>query len=75
MPTPKQLLEFNLTNQSPTEDQVARIEKVRVDAKKLGRRILDSCPESRERALAITNLEQTTMWAVAAIAREEGPIT
>jgi hypothetical protein len=33
--------------------------------------ILDLTPESREQSLAITHLEQATMWANAAIARRE----
>jgi hypothetical protein len=34
--------------------------------------INDLCPESREKSLAITNLEQAVMWANAAIARNAG---
>jgi hypothetical protein len=30
-------------------------------------------PEGREKALALTNLEQVMFWANAAIAREGGP--
>jgi hypothetical protein len=33
--------------------------------------LLELCPESRELALASTNLEQCVMWANAAIARNE----
>ncbi|MGW1352850.1 Acb2/Tad1 domain-containing protein [Streptomyces sp. NPDC002409] len=33
--------------------------------------IVDLCPAGRERALALTNLEQVMFWANAAIARQE----
>ena len=62
---------FNMTNQPPDDDQVARIENVRMAAKRLvGIIYLNSPGRSRERSLAITNLEQCLMHAVAAIARE-----
>jgi hypothetical protein len=35
--------------------------------------IEEKCPDSREKSLAITNLEQAVMWANAAIARNERP--
>ncbi len=31
--------------------------------------MIADCPSSRELSLALTNLEQTLMWAVASIAR------
>lgn len=62
----------NLTNQTPDEDQIARIEGLREVAKLFAEKIYEATPRrSRERSLALTNLEQTTMWAVAAIAREK----
>jgi hypothetical protein len=61
---------FNMTNQTPTPDRVARIERVRDGAKRLAGIIYQNCPESRERALALTSLEQSLMNAVASIARE-----
>jgi hypothetical protein len=33
--------------------------------------INEKCPDSREKSLAITHLEETVMWANAAIARNE----
>jgi hypothetical protein len=33
--------------------------------------ISDYCPDSREKSLAITKLEEATMWANAAIARNQ----
>lgn len=65
-------LERNLTNHPPTSDDTIRyMEHIREVAKLCGTAIITTCPPSRERSLAITNLEQTTMWAIAAIARNQ----
>ena len=68
----KQLM-HNLTNH-PTNDvlTVERFELLRQCAKDLGAAILDFCPETRERSLALTKVEGTVMWAVASIARNQG---
>ncbi len=63
-------VEWNLTNHSPSADQVERIERVRVDAKALSHRIISSCPAGPDRTLALRSIEQGTMMAVAAIARQ-----
>lgn len=49
-------------NQSPTEAMLAQMAKIRQCAKALADAILE-VPNSRERSLAMTNLEQATMWA------------
>jgi hypothetical protein len=65
-------LEHNLTNHAPINDDVVqRFEQVREPAKAFGGSILALCPASRERSLALTNLEQAVMWAVASIARNQ----
>ena len=64
-------IQWNLTNHAVDGYQAARIERIRSAAKELGAWIYANAPESRERSLALTNLEQATMWAVAAIAREQ----
>ena len=67
-PEEAQLL-HSLTNHPPVDDSVVmRFEDVRAMAFDLGRQILAHCPPSRERSLAITNLEQTVMWAIKSIA-------
>ena len=43
---------------------------LREQAKDLAYNILANCPESRERSLAITKLEEVIMWANASIARD-----
>lgn len=62
-------LHHNLTNHAPSDSMIPRFEGVRGAAKDLGSVILTLCPPSRERSLALTQLEQTVMWAVASIAR------
>jgi hypothetical protein len=65
-------LQHNLTNHPPVNDRVVRdLEFMRLKAFDFGEVILASCPPSRERSLAITNLEQTVMWAIASIARNQ----
>lgn len=55
----------------PIGNQPERYEQIRAKAKELAQLILDTCPESRERSLAFTNIEQGVMWANASIARNE----
>jgi hypothetical protein len=55
----------------PKEDQVPRYVAIRDEGKAFAKMILEFCPTSRERSLALTNLEQVVMWANAAIARNE----
>jgi hypothetical protein len=64
-------LNLRFDEHPPKGDQAARIQKLREEAKALAVTIQALCPESREKALAFTNLEQTLMWAIAAIARRE----
>ena len=74
MPTTESELaesENNFTYHAPTEDQRQRYEAIRATAKTLNELLLTSCPNSRERALAQTNLEQAVFWANASIARNE----
>jgi hypothetical protein len=42
---------------------------LRQTAKDFSNLILENCPDSRERSLAITKLEEVVMWANASIAR------
>lgn len=62
-------VDHNLTSHAPSETQVRFIEIVRTVGKQLGHQIVEYCPPGREQSLALTALEETVMWAVAAIAR------
>lgn len=64
-------LQKRFTYHAPKTDQPERYEVLRKAGLDLAAQILNLCPPSRERSLAITNLEQAVMWANAAIARNE----
>lgn len=59
------------TYHPPKEGQPQKYESIRAKAKELAELIVESCPESREQSLALTNLEQSVFWANASIARHE----
>ena len=59
------------TYHPPKGDQALRYVELREAAKDLALRIMERCPPSRERSLAITNLQQSIMWANASIAVTE----
>ena len=70
--TRREALDRSLTNQTPSEEQIQRIEILRMWGQDLGHTILDHTEPSREQSLALTHLEETVMWAVKAIVLEEG---
>ena len=64
-------LKNRFTYHPPFGDQTKRYEEIRDNAFALAELIDKLCPDGREKALAITNLEEVVMWANAAIARNE----
>lgn len=62
--------------QKPDDDQVRRITTIREGCRQLYDLLLANLPNCRERSLAITKLEEVSMWAnkgvVFAPAPEEG---
>lgn len=66
-----QMIENNFSYHAPKEGQPAKYEYLREAAKLLAYDIEKLCPNSREKSLAMTNLEQAVFWANAAIARNE----
>lgn len=64
-------IENTFTYHRPFGDQPQRYEVLRKLAKAMAHTIQATCPESREKALALTNLQQTVMWANASIAINE----
>ena len=62
---------WNLQNHKPTDEAIEKIEDLRNYAQMFAEKIAMVCPNSREKSLAQTNVEQATMWAVASIARTE----
>ena len=68
--TPEQINKI-FTYHSPKQDQIPKYNSMREEARNLAQLIQAVCPESREKSLAITNLQQAIMWANASIALNE----
>lgn len=64
-------IESRFTYHKPKDTQPLRYEHIRDKAKMLAIFLNENCPESREKSLAITKLEECIMWANASIARNE----
>lgn len=64
-------IERGFTYHAPKPGQPERYQAIREQAKTLALSLAEKCPGSRELSLALTHLEQTVMWANAAIARNE----
>lgn len=67
----KPSIENNFKYHAPKPGQPEKYEALRSLAKGFAEAIDQLCPDSREKALAMTNLEQSVMWANASIARNE----
>jgi hypothetical protein len=59
------------TYHAPKNDQPFRYTAIRDKAKELALLIQQMVPDSRERSVALTSLQQAIMWANAAIAINE----
>lgn len=68
MPYP---IDNNFKYHAPKPGQAERYVMLRERAKSFAELILEECPESRERSLALTALEESVMWTNASIARNE----
>ncbi|AWP28729.1 hypothetical protein [Paenibacillus sp. Cedars] len=64
-------IENNFSYHEPTPGQPEIYQAIRKKAKELAYLIDDLAPGSREKSLALTNLEQAVMWANAAVARHD----
>ena len=64
-------LENRFTYHAPKEGQPERYERIRYKAKMFTAYINEHCPDSREKSVALTKIEEAVMWANAAIARNE----
>jgi hypothetical protein len=65
-------LQNRFTYHAPKPGQPEVYQEIRDNAHELARLINDHAPDSREKSLAITKLEEAVMWANASIARN-GP--
>ena len=64
-------IEKTFTYHAPKNEQADRYIILRSKAKELAHLINDCCPDSREKSLAFTNLQQCVMFANASIAINE----
>jgi len=67
--TGNSVIENNFRYHSPKPGQNEKYEALRGEARKLAYMFDEMCPNSRERSLAMTKLEEAVMWANASIAR------
>ena len=67
----KDLWDHNFTNHTPTPEALKKIEGLRYTAKAMKDAIITMAPNSRERSLALTNLEQVLFYSVAAVVRNQ----
>ena len=62
-------IEHNFSYHPPKDGQASKYKSIRNTAKILAYEIEEKCPDSREKSLAMTKLEEAVMWANASIAR------
>lgn len=67
----KEQIENNFKYHAPKGNQQERYVALRDKAKECALLIDEMCPDSREKSLAITKIEEAIMWANASIARNE----
>lgn len=56
-------IDRRFTFHPPKDGQTKKYEAIRSMARDIATRISEMCPDSREKSLAFTNLEQCVMWA------------
>lgn len=61
----------NFTYHATKPGQPERYEIIRSKAYELAAYVEGACPDSREKSIAFTKLEEAVMWANASIARNE----
>lgn len=64
-------LATRFTYHAPKEGQSTKYDEIRARAFELANFIEAICPDSREKSLAMTKLEEAMMWANASIARRD----
>ena len=66
-------LEKRFTYHAPKPEygQTERYKMIRAEGMDMALRIEHTCPDSREKSIAMTKLEEAVFWANAAIARNE----
>jgi hypothetical protein len=64
-------LENIYTYHPPTQETLPKFEQLRSKAKEFACLIQEICPDSRERAAGLTNLENALFWVNASVARNQ----
>ena len=64
-------LDKRFTYHAPKSGQPEVYEALRNKAREFALMVMEATPESREKSLALTKIEEAVMWANAAIARNE----
>lgn len=59
------------TYHAPREGQPERYQGIRMKGLLMAMEVEGSCPDSREKSIALTKIEEAVFWANAAIARNE----
>ena len=62
-------IENNFRYYEVAKEQADKLDYIRVKAKDLAYMLDELCPNSREKSLAMTKLEEAVMWANVSIAR------
>ena len=62
-------IENNFMYHKPKDDQSEKYEALRAKAKEFAYLVDDLCPGGKEREISMVKLEESVMWANAAIAR------
>ncbi len=69
--TMKNQIENNFKYHAPKDGQPVKYQELRKSGKELAQQVDALCPNSREKSLAMTKIEEAIMWANASIARNE----
>ena len=67
----RERLDRDFIHHTPKGDQSGRYTAIRNITREVALYFMDHCPDSQERSLAITKLEEAVFWANASIARNE----
>jgi hypothetical protein len=63
-------IDKNFKYHPPLDKQIVKFTEIRSSGKVLAETINKHCPDSREKSIAITKIEEAIMWANASIARK-----
>lgn len=68
-------VDIDMSLRSPLPEEMAHLDQVRNASRALAHVFVDNCPPSRELSLALTALDESLHWAIAAIVRQQVPQT